>query len=46
MLLISSALLFFFHLHLTRGVMDAVASFGMVIKPQERLDLNIVSHLP
>lgn len=27
-----------------RGVMDAVASFEMVIKPQERLYLNIVSY--
>lgn len=26
--------------------MDVVASFGMVIKPQERLYLNIASYVP
>lgn len=31
-------------LSLFRGVMDVVASFEMVIKPQERLYLNMVSY--
>lgn len=44
--MISSALLFFFLIYLTRGVMDVVASFGMVTKPQERLYLNIASYVP
>lgn len=41
-LMISSDVLIF--LYLLRGVMDVAVSFEMVIKPQERLYLNIVSY--